>query len=258
MNRRWTAFHDTAVSLSETFGWLNYVDPKIVESYKELRAAERQRIAAAPPRVGNVELFTTLARGVRTVFVGGTAVVAVIFVIVLVGAALLPTIIPGVIGTPGGIGGPGTIEIPGVTAMQRSRQKRTMADLRSVAAAIDAYATDNNGYPPTPPSHLVADIEKHLSPTYIRRLPTTDGWGGPIFYYSWHDGAGSEEPTRTSTAQPELLPNHYALVATGKDRVRQPWGDLKTAPPAQTTSIDDDMVFRDGNFIRYPEGIQVQ
>jgi type II secretory pathway pseudopilin PulG len=262
VTRRWTTFHDTAVSLSEAFGWLSYVDPKVVNAYREFRATERRRIAETQPRsASSAPLFTGIAHGLKEAFIGGTTAAAFALVIIFLGAMLLPTIISGIMGGSGGpssIGGPGPIGIPGLSAMQRSKQKRTMADLRSVASAIEAYATDHNGYPPAPSSHLLSDIDKHLSPTYTRRLPVTDGWGGPIFYYSWYDGAGTEKSTHTSATSSNLLPNHYALVTTGKDRVRQGWGDPRTVRPAQTTSLDEDMVFRDGDFIRYPEGIQSQ
>src|SRR5438093_3958648 len=40
------------------------------------------------------------------------------------------------------------IAIPNLlSAVQRGKQKRTMADMRSLATAIEAYAVDNNVYP---------------------------------------------------------------------------------------------------------------
>src|SRR5688572_28259577 len=40
------------------------------------------------------------------------------------------------------------IAIPNLlTAQERAKQKRTMADLRSIATACEAYATDTNRYP---------------------------------------------------------------------------------------------------------------
>ena len=40
------------------------------------------------------------------------------------------------------------IAIPNLlTAMQRAKQKRTVADLRTVAEALEAYASDRNEYP---------------------------------------------------------------------------------------------------------------
>ena len=41
------------------------------------------------------------------------------------------------------------IAIPNLlNAIQRGKQKRTMADMRAVGTAVEAYAVDNNLYPP--------------------------------------------------------------------------------------------------------------
>src|SRR5215218_3161012 len=66
------------------------------------------------------------------------------------------------------------IAIPNLlTAMQRSKQKRTMADIRMIASAAEAYASDNNEYPRT----LDA-----LAPKYVARVPAMDGWGKSFDY----------------------------------------------------------------------------
>src|SRR3954452_4978240 len=73
------------------------------------------------------------------------------------------------------------IAIPNLlTAMQRSRQKRTMADMRTVATAWEARATDVNKYNaaaafPTNSIDLT-DLTTYLSPTYTQKFPTKDGW----------------------------------------------------------------------------------
>src|SRR5512138_2035470 len=77
------------------------------------------------------------------------------------------------------------IAIPNLlTAMQRSKQKRTMADMRSIATAWEARATDVNTYALagvtavvyTPPASVTYDkLSGWLSPTYIRTLPQNDG-----------------------------------------------------------------------------------
>src|SRR5215212_4975972 len=74
------------------------------------------------------------------------------------------------------------IAIPNLlTAMQRSKQKRTMADIRTIATSWEARATDENTY-------LVAGaqftwpnvnvsygaLSTKLSPTYIKSLPQND------------------------------------------------------------------------------------
>ena len=76
------------------------------------------------------------------------------------------------------------IAIPNLlTAMQRSRQKRTMADMRTTASAMEARATDVNAYNAAGAAiewpDATADIsllETRLTPTYIKRIPNYDGW----------------------------------------------------------------------------------
>src|SRR6266700_687199 len=75
------------------------------------------------------------------------------------------------------------IAIPNLlNAVQRGKQKRTMSDMRTLATAIEAYAVDNNSYPPAAcPSGLATIIAaaaavdsasfSKLSPTYIGQPP---------------------------------------------------------------------------------------
>src|SRR3569832_219520 len=71
------------------------------------------------------------------------------------------------------------IAIPNLlTAMQRSKQKRTMADIRSIATAWEARATDTNRYNAAgatfswPGNSLSGTtLDGMLSPTYIKSLP---------------------------------------------------------------------------------------
>src|SRR6266702_3414827 len=79
------------------------------------------------------------------------------------------------------------IAIPNLlSAVQRGKQKRTMGDMRSLATAIEAYAVDNNVYPPAAcASGLFTTADKTLddsswtalTPTYISLAPKKDGWG---------------------------------------------------------------------------------
>src|SRR5206468_9144840 len=75
------------------------------------------------------------------------------------------------------------IAIPNLlTAMARSKQKRTMADMRTIATAWEARATDVNKYnaagvcsiPST--VSIPSQMSGILSPTYIKVLPPRDGW----------------------------------------------------------------------------------
>ncbi|HEX7706471.1 MAG TPA: prepilin-type N-terminal cleavage/methylation domain-containing protein [Thermoanaerobaculia bacterium] len=138
------------------------------------------------------------------------------------------------------------IAIPNLmTAMQRARQKRTMADMRSIAAAWEARATDANGYaaagrviePPQTsqqPEPLPGGIEElatMLEPTYIKSLPREDGWGSGFLV-----GAGQSD---------------YVIISPGRD------GALDGSLPAGPTQyFESDIIFQNGVFTQYPEGTQ--
>src|SRR2546422_1857471 len=77
------------------------------------------------------------------------------------------------------------IAIPNLlTAMQRSKQKRTMADMRAIATAWEARATDQNSYGAAGATTFAwlgttvgfTALVGLLTPTYIKSLPSKDGW----------------------------------------------------------------------------------
>lgn len=139
------------------------------------------------------------------------------------------------------------IAIPNLlNAIQRAKQKRTMADMRSAGTAAEAYAVDFNHYPaaagyslpsglkidsgtfgdPTAPSSFSGQV----SPTYIRVLPLADGWQS-FFYY-------------------ESKGTAYGIRSGGKD------GKTTTLVGGETTDFNDDIVFVNGQFLQYPAGAQ--
>ncbi|HEV2722366.1 MAG TPA: hypothetical protein VG323_20265, partial [Thermoanaerobaculia bacterium] len=128
------------------------------------------------------------------------------------------------------------------------RQKRTMADMRTISTAWEARATDLNKYNAAAgfisgfPTHVVdvTTLAAYLSPTYIRSFPQKDGWGNGFNFYAdqdWGSGAAQQ----------------YGVVSLGKD------GTVESGPVAgPTTSFDCDIVFTNGTFLEYPEGVQQQ
>ncbi len=55
-----------------------------------------------------------------------------------------------------------------------SKTLRTLDDAKAVATALEAYAVDNNSYPP---SSEPGKLESELVPTYVKALPRLDAWG---------------------------------------------------------------------------------
>src|SRR3972149_95249 len=66
------------------------------------------------------------------------------------------------------------IAIPNLLkAIDRGKQKRTMADIRSLGTAVESYAVDNNFYPKV---NTYAAVTPFVEPIYIRTAPVNDGW----------------------------------------------------------------------------------
>lgn len=132
------------------------------------------------------------------------------------------------------------IAIPNLlTAMQRSKQKRTMADMRSIATAWEARATDTNTYTAAgagvsyiDPTASISGMKDILQPTYIKQVPLKDGWSNDFL-------------TGSNATQ-------YAIESTGKDGVDG------ADPTNVTTKFNCDIIFADGSFVVYPEGVQTQ
>ena len=125
------------------------------------------------------------------------------------------------------------IAIPNLlNAIQRGKQKRTMADIRAIGTAVESYAVDNNSYPAggSPVSAITSDLE----PRYIAQLVITDAWNGAIDY----------------TSSPTTSPQTYSLESYGKDLTNQ------AAGTGATTDFNNDIIFSQGLFIQYPEGSQ--
>jgi type II secretion system protein G len=141
------------------------------------------------------------------------------------------------------------IAIPNLlSALQRSRQKRSMADLRTIATAWEARLTDTNKYNaaaafPTVSVPVDTVLGKYLAPTYVRNFPLYDGWGNKFVAYV-DQSFGSATPAA-----------NYGLKCVGKDGVEQTTGAITEGP---TTNFDCDIVFSNGQFIAYPEGVQQQ
>jgi hypothetical protein len=111
-----------------------------------------------------------------------------------------------------------------------------------LATALEAYASDNNKYPDV---SSVDDLRPSLTPKYISVVPTRDGWGNALRYQ-----CGKERDVCT----------RYVIGSAGKDG-RFERDDLLayvSAPPGPTTNFDCDLVFSNGAFIEYPQGIQSQ
>ncbi len=125
------------------------------------------------------------------------------------------------------------IAIPNLlNAIDRGKQKRTMADMRSLGTSIESYAVDNNFYPKGMASVAAAGISAHVSPIYIKTVPTTDGWNNQWDVDS--TGTGSE----------------YTITSPAKD------GTQGSQTGGQTGDFTCDILFANGQFFQWPQGTQ--
>ena len=125
------------------------------------------------------------------------------------------------------------IAIPNLlNAIDRGKQKRTMADMRSIGTAVESYAVDNNFYPKNMSNANAATISGYVSPIYIKTVPTTDGWNN-----AW-DGDSSATGSQ------------YTITSSAKD------GSQGAQTGGQTTDFNCDILFANGQFYQWPQGTQ--
>ena len=134
------------------------------------------------------------------------------------------------------------IAVPNLlAAMQRAKQKRTMADMRNIANALEARFLVSDTYAPAGATSVTfptdspitaTEIAAMLTPTYLREVPSKDGWGNDLEI----NGAANE----------------YFMRSAGKDKLFTG----ATYTETQTTLFDCDIVYSNGVFIVYPEGGQ--
>jgi|SRR6185436_13664734 general secretion pathway protein G len=135
------------------------------------------------------------------------------------------------------------IAIPNLlTAMQRSKQKRTMADIRSIATAWEARATDTNKYNAAGATTLstvtTSQLTGALQPTYMKQLPALDGWSN-----AWQFNADQKFGDSTAAQV-------YQIRSKGKD------GKVDAGVTGPTSAFDCDIVYSNGSFLEYPQGAQ--
>ncbi len=113
-----------------------------------------------------------------------------------------------------------------LSARNRQRQKRSMADLRHLAVALMEYEADNSEYPQVG----IGSLEALLAPEYLDSATTIDAWGNPFEY----DSNGST----------------FELRSWGSDGRREasPGGDKQHG-------FKFDLIIRDGSFWQFPHGL---
>ena len=132
------------------------------------------------------------------------------------------------------------IAIPNLlTAIQKSKQKGTMADMRGIGAAIESYITDNQMAPGGGSADFTADLESYLVPFHSKPLPIIDAWGTKLRYRS-----GAVGPTQ----------DLYSIFSYGKDQRLTGINPANSNYPVKAIDdFDKDICFSNGNFTYAPK-----
>jgi general secretion pathway protein G len=128
------------------------------------------------------------------------------------------------------------IAIPNLlNAINRGRQKRSMADVRTIGTAVEAYAVDMAFYPTYAQGPVDnATFQGFLEPTYVKTVPREDGW--------------------RTTFYAESASRFYTLASAARDKVLS--NALNAYSAGITSDMDCDIVYSNGSFVQYPEGVQ--
>ena len=126
-------------------------------------------------------------------------------------------------------------------AIWRSKAHRAYADIRVIADAVEKYRGDTGCYPKV---DNIESLRPALQPTYIRLLPTQDIWRNRFRYHARKENPDAEGP------------DAYTIASAGLDR-RWEKNDLWEYESSVTKKFDNDIVYRNGSFIRYMEGMGI-
>jgi len=108
-----------------------------------------------------------------------------------------------------------------------------MADIRTIATAWEARATDVNTYSIGHKQQVSTnELARVLEPKYVRTLPRKDGWGNAFQFTIGDQGQTYVIRSFGSDGKPDRVLN----LASGV-----------------TKTFADDIVYANGSFVRYPE-----
>jgi general secretion pathway protein G len=124
------------------------------------------------------------------------------------------------------------IAIPNLrNAMNKAKQGRTLADMRTIGSALETYSIDNNLYPRGLSDANAAALAAYLS-RYLKSVPPNDGWSN-----SWHVDTNSAGTV-------------YTITSFGAD------GVAGSNPGGATTDFNCDIIYTNNAFYQYPQGAQ--
>lgn len=134
-----------------------------------------------------------------------------------------------------------------IDALQKTKQKRSVGDIHIAGTAMMSWLTDQTGAAAAGAASTIdlgdfpevtrAVLQTSLAPTYLQEVPILDGWKTPYDYY-------------LNIANP-VGQRVMAIRSRGGDRA--PVGDIYTTTSFEPTDYDQDIVWTDGFFVRWPQ-----
>jgi type II secretion system protein G len=132
-------------------------------------------------------------------------------------------------------------------AMQKAKQKRTVADALLVGTAMMSWLTDHGAAAAAGASSTAVDMADYTQVTfdelrdalvtqYIQDIPVRDAWKAPYAFY-----------LDTTAASAQIM----AIRSGGRDLGFQ--ADTYDGGPFDPTDYDQDIVWTDGFFVRWPQ-----
>jgi len=129
-----------------------------------------------------------------------------------------------------------------------ARQRRTVADMRNTGTAMFSWLTDQVGAAAAGETMSEVDLRDYSSisqanlstilvPQYLQKVPELDGWEHPYEY-------------SLNVANP-LARNVMAIRSPGRDGFSD--GDVYTITSFVPGDYDQDIVWADGFFVRWPQ-----
>lgn len=134
-------------------------------------------------------------------------------------------------------------------AMQKAKQKRTMADIRITGTAMFSWLTDQVGAAAAGQAstnvaissygtvRTAASLESLLAPTYLQNVPPIDGWKFPYEYY-----------LKTG----DLVHERQVMLIRSRGRNKTFDAADYTVTSFDSTDYDEDIVWADGFMVRWP------
>jgi|SRR5436305_7212704 len=134
-------------------------------------------------------------------------------------------------------------------AFNKTKQKRTMADMRITGTALFSWLTDQVGAAAAGQTgtqvnlasygskKVASDLATVLTPQYLQYVPVLDGWKAPYDYYvNFGNLAGR---------------NVMAIRSRGRNLTAET--DIYTLTSFDPTDYDQDIVWADGFMVRWPQ-----